>query len=281
MVMTDVKVVVPPIKCQGIKTKLVPFIAEKAIMDEDGVWIEPFVGTGVVAFSLAPQRALLVDKNQYIIKMYQEIQNGTLTSKLVREFLEYHGSILEKRGAEYYLEMRDEFNMNGDPLYFLFLNRSDFNGMIRFNKKGQFNVPFCQKPNRFAKAYITKICNQVSNVAKVMDGKDWRFECGHWQTAFESATERDYIYLDPPYIGRDTSYVGEWPEEEAEELARFARETPANVCLSMWKENEFRRNDHLFEFWSDFTWHEQDHFYHIGAKESNRHPMIEVLAIKR
>ena len=281
MVMTDVKVVVPPIKCQGIKTKLVPFIAEKAIMDEDGVWIEPFVGTGVVAFSLAPQRALLVDKNQYIIKMYQGIQNGTLTSKLVREFLEYHGSILEKRGAEYYLEMRDEFNMNGDPLYFLFLNRSDFNGMIRFNKKGQFNVPFCQKPNRFAKAYITKICNQVSNVAKVMDGKDWRFECGHWQTAFESATERDYIYLDPPYIGRDTSYVGEWPEEEAEELARFAHETPANVCLSMWKENEFRRNDHLFEFWSDFTWHEQDHFYHIGAKESNRHPMIEVLAIKR
>ncbi|MBS7175257.1 MAG: DNA adenine methylase, partial [Clostridiales bacterium] len=91
----------------------------------------------------------------------------------------------------------------------------------------------------------------------------------------------DYIYLDPPYIGRDTSYVGEWPEEEAILLAEYAHKTPANVCLSMWKENEFRKNNHLFEFWSDFTWHEQNHFYHIGAKESNRHPMIEVLAIKR
>lgn len=177
--------------------------------------------------------------------------------------------------------MRDAFNNNGNPLYFLFLNRSDFNGMIRFNERGEFNVPFCQKPNRFAKAYITKICNQVANVAELLEDKDWEFTCQPWQETFVNAKPNDYIYLDPPYIGRDTSYVGEWPEEEAIELARYAHETPANVCLSMWKENEYRRNDHLFDYWSDFTWHEQDHFYHFGAKESNRHPMVEVLAIKR
>lgn len=114
-----------------------------------------------------------------------------------------------------------------------------------------------------------------------MNGKDWIFECCPWQKAFESATENDYIYLDPPYIGRDTSYVGEWPDSEAIALSEYAHKTSANVCLSMWKENEFRKNDHLFDYWSDFTWHEQDHFYHIGAKTSNRHPMIEVLAIKR
>ena len=177
--------------------------------------------------------------------------------------------------------MRDKFNANGDPLYFLFLNRADFNGMIRFNKSGQFNVPFCQKPNRFAKAYVTKISNQVAKMAKIMAGKDWRFMCCPWQETFSYATDIDYIYLDPPYIGRDTSYVGEWPEEEAIALSEFAHKTPANVCLSMWRENEFRRNDHLYNYWSDFTWHEHNHFYHIGAKESNRHPMIEVLAIKR
>jgi len=279
--MENEKVLVPPIKCQGIKTKLIPFINEKVVRDDEGTWIEPFVGTGVVAFNIAPTHALLVDKNQYIIGLYQGIQNGTITSKTVREFLEYHGSILEQRGADYYKEMRSAFNQNKDPMYFLFLNRSDFNGMIRFNRKGEFNVPFCQKPNRFAKAYITKICNQVAKVASVMEGKDWKFVCGAWQTAFENAKENDYIYLDPPYIGRDTSYVGEWPDEEAISLAEYSHNTPANVCLSMWKENEFRRNEHLFEHWSDFTWHEQDHFYHIGAKESNRHPMIEVLAIKR
>jgi DNA adenine methylase len=279
--MQETKVIVPPIKCQGIKTKIVPFIKEHVIRDEEGLWIEPFVGTGVVAFNIAPKRALLVDKNQYIIGLYQGIQNGSITSRTVREFLEHHGAILEQRGADYYREMRDTFNQNGDPLYFLFLNRSDFNGMIRFNRHGQFNVPFCQKPNRFSKAYVTKICNQVAKVGEVMRDKDWTFKYGSWTDAFSSASESDYIYLDPPYIGRDTSYVGEWPEEDAVALADYSKATPANVCLSMWRENEFRRNDHLYEHWSDFKWYECEHFYHIGAKESNRHPMMEVLAIKR
>ncbi len=252
--MNNNKILVPPIKCQGIKTKLVPFIKEKLEWDGSGVWIEPFVGTGVVAFNVAPQRAYLCDKNQYIIALYQGIQNGTITSQSVRDFLEFHGKKLEQYGVAYYKEMRDKFNENGDPLYFLFLNRSDFNGMIRFNRHGQFNVPFCQKPNRFAKAYVTKICNQVLNISKVMNGKDWIFECCPWQKAFESATENDYIYLDPPYIGRDTSYVGEWPDSEAIALSEYAHKTSANVCLSMWKENEFRKNDHLFDYWSDFTW---------------------------
>ena len=198
--MSEIKTIVPPIKCQGIKTKLVPFIKDNIIRNPNGTWIEPFVGTGVVAFNLAPQRAFLLDKNQYIIKLYQNIQKGFYTGKIVRDFLEQHGAELEKRGGDYYLHMRNEFNNNGDPLYFLFLNRSDFNGMIRFNSKGKFNVPFCRKPNRFAKAYITKICNQVDKVASIMKDKDWIFKHGSWQEAFDVATEDDYIYLDPPYI---------------------------------------------------------------------------------
>lgn len=279
--MDNNKVIVPPIKCQGIKTKIVPFLKEKVVRSEDGIWIEPFLGSGVVALNLAPSTALLCDRNPYIIAFYQGIQNGSITSSLVREFLEFHGEKLKLHGAAYYREMRDSFNANGDPLYFLFLNRSDFNGMIRFNRKGQFNVPFCQKPNRFSKPYISKICNQVDAAAKVIHGRNWTFQCCRWQDAFEGASADDYIYLDPPYFGRDTSYVGEWPETEAVQLAEYAHNTPANVCLSMWKENEFRRNDHLYAYWSDFSWYEQDHFYHFGAKEKNRHPMIEVLAIKR
>lgn len=274
------KVIVPPIKCQGIKTKLVPFIKEHVNLDDNSTWIEPFVGTGVVVFNIAPKKAILSDKNQHIINFYKQIQNGTITAKSTREFLEYHGKKLEEGGKDYYMQMRYEFNENGNPLHFLFLNRSDFNGMIRFNKKGKFNVPFCQKPNRFAKAYVTKICNQIDKVANVMKGKNWEFVNCSWQETFDRAKKGDFIYLDPPYIGRDTSYVGEWPEDEAISLAMYSHNTEAHVCLSMWKENEFRKNDHLFEYWSDFQWYEQNHFYHIGGKETNRHPMIEILAIK-
>lgn len=274
------KVIVPPIKCQGIKTKLIPFIKEHIHRNLEKNWIEPFVGTGVVAFNIAPQKAILTDKNQYIISFYQDVQNQKITPSLVREFLEYHGAKLEIGGTDYYKEMRQKFNENGNPLYFLFLNRSDFNGMIRFNRQGLFNVPFCHKPNRFSKAYITKICNQVDKVYQIMKDRNWIFKCCDWKDTIRLAKPGDYIYLDPPYIGRDTSYVGEWPEEEAIALAEYAKATPANVCLSMWKENQFRRNTHLFKYWSDFTWFDTEHFYHIGAKEKNRHPMIEVLAIK-
>jgi len=278
----DAKLIVPPIKCQGIKTKLVPFIKKMVSIDTiRGKWIEPFLGSGVVAFNVAPPKALLSDKNKYIIAFYKKIQDGTISSSLVRQFLEYHGNLLLEQGKSYYLKMRKEFNLNGDPLFFLFLNRSDFNGMIRFNRKGEFNVPFCQKPERFAKAYVTKICNQIDKVAHIMQGKDWEFVYCPWQETFARATSNDLIYLDPPYIGRDTSYVGEWPENEAIQLAQYAHNTPANVCLSMWKENQFRKNEHLYQHWNDFTWHEQEHFYHIGAKEKNRHPMFEILATKR
>jgi site-specific DNA-adenine methylase len=64
---------VPPIKCQGIKTKLVPFLFSSLQWEEKGRWIEPFLGSGVVAFNLAPRRDLLADTNRHIIGLYQGI----------------------------------------------------------------------------------------------------------------------------------------------------------------------------------------------------------------
>lgn len=59
--MSFFRTIVPPIKCQGIKTKLVPWIKAIVPDDFDGRWIEPFMGSGVVAFNLRPKRALLAD----------------------------------------------------------------------------------------------------------------------------------------------------------------------------------------------------------------------------
>jgi len=73
------------------------------------------------------------------------------------------------------MTVRDRFNREASPYDFLFLNRACFNGMVRFNRKGGFNVPFCRKPDRFRPAYITKICNQLKWAASVMKDKDWTF----------------------------------------------------------------------------------------------------------
>lgn len=81
--MVTTKVYVPPIKTQGIKTKLVPLIKENVCLSEKTVWIEPFMGSGVVGFNIAPATAVFADTNPYIIDFYNQIKKGTITSYIM------------------------------------------------------------------------------------------------------------------------------------------------------------------------------------------------------
>ena len=273
---------VPPIKCQGIKTKLVPFIFNSILWEPtpDARWIEPFVGSGVVALNLAPQRAVLSDLNRHIIEVYQAIQCGDLEGKNLRDFLYSEGEQLAKRGADHYYEVRERFNDKGSPYDFIFLNRSCFNGVMRFNRYGKFNVPFGQKPQRFAPAYITKIVNQVNWAAKQMRDKDWEFRVSRWDEVLVKARAEDFVYLDPPYIGRHTDYVNDWKDSEAANLAKAAKDLPCGFALSMWLENRHRKNRHIEEHWSGLELRVCGHFYHVGSTESLRNEIDEALVIK-
>lgn len=92
------KVHVPPLKTQGIKTKLVPWIARCAQVDARTVWVEPFMGSGVVGFNLAPKRAIFSDTNVHLIDFYRAIQSSELTPSGCRKFLESEGARLKSRG---------------------------------------------------------------------------------------------------------------------------------------------------------------------------------------
>jgi DNA adenine methylase len=273
------KIGVPPIKCQGIKTKLIPFIAENIHWDGMGKWIEPFLGSGVVLFNMQPDKALVSDTNKHIIALYQQIQNGTIDEVIVKEYLKNANEYLKKGGQDYYLEIRKQFNAFGNPLDFLFLNRSCFNGVMRFNSKGGYNVPFGHKPERFAQAYITKIIHQISWIKKMMKDKDWVFEVADWKTTVNQAQQNDFIYLDPPYIGRNADYFNTWDEKEANDLAATVQKLPCNFALSMWLENKYRKNDHIENHWNGLEIKTFTHFYHVGASEDLRNEMQEALVL--
>jgi DNA adenine methylase len=277
---TMTRVGVPPIKCQGIKTKLVRFILESIAWNGDGRWIEPFVGSGVVLFNLRPKHALVMDTNKHIIRFYRGVQRGKIRPAIVRAFLEQEGAQLRKHGAAHYYAVRERFNKTNDPLDFLFLNRSCFNGVIRFNSKGVFNVPYGHKSERFAPAYITKIVNQIRWVEAGMRGRDWQFEVGQWTDAFAQATDNDFVYLDPPYIGRHVDYYNSWSDEDAHNLAVAAKRLPCGFALSMWKQNKYRQNTHLVDEWADYPVRTFAHFYHVGSTEDLRNEMEEALVIK-
>lgn len=271
------KVFVPPIKIQGIKTKLVPVIKENISMDSDTLWVEPFMGSGVVGFNAAPNKAIFADTNPHIIKFYNEIKTGKITASFVREFLEQEGSYLAEKEDEYYYEVRNRFNKEHDSLDFLFLNRSCFNGMIRFNKKFEFNVPYGHKPQRFAKAYITKIVNQVSHIEMLLKDRDWEFVCQSFEETIRQAGDNSFIYCDPPYIGRHVDYYDSWDEEKEKQLCRELHKSDSKYMLSTWDFNAYRKNEYIDLLWGDCCKTTREHFYYLGAREKNRNAMTEAL----
>ncbi|MDR2562205.1 MAG: Dam family site-specific DNA-(adenine-N6)-methyltransferase [Holophagales bacterium] len=271
------KVFIPPIKCQGIKTKIVPLILSHVANLKYGRWLEPFMGSGVVGLNVLSKCSLFSDLNPHVINFYLALKHRYITPEIAKGFLEQEGNKLEAVGEDHYYEIRERFNQSGSPLDFLFLSRSCFNGMIRFNSKGKFNVPFCKKPNRFARSYITKIINQIANFQKAINVNCWDFHCQDFEKIIEQANATDLIYCDPPYLGRHVDYFDSWSKNDEFRLFKVLSTTKAKFILSTWHSNQYRTNDSLKSFWGEFYIVTQQHFYHVGAKEQNRVPMLEAL----
>jgi DNA adenine methylase len=247
---------VPPLKCQGIKTKLVEWIKDHTVLEKDGMWIEPFMGSGVVGFNVRPNRAVFADANLHIIIFYNAIKQGNITAGIAKEFLGKEGALLQSKGEDHYYEVRE-----------------------RFNKKGVFNVPFGHKPQRFAKAYVTKIVNQIKYVTQAVSQYDWQFVCADFRKTISSSSHGDFIYCDPPYIGRHVDYYSSWSEQDERELYETLSATSAKFILSTWHSNQYRSNLAIEKYAYRFTILTREHFYHVGASEKNRNPMLEAIVL--
>src|SRR5205809_2458792 len=116
---SSMRLIVPTIQCLGIKTQLVPAIRPLLPEHIAGRWIEPFCGSGVVAFNVHPERALLCDTNRHIICLYTDIQTRTITPGIVKEFLQENGARLRELGEAHYYAVRAAFNTAPNSLAFL------------------------------------------------------------------------------------------------------------------------------------------------------------------
>lgn len=273
------KILVSLIKIQGKKTKLVAWIKQNVIQEEYNRYIEPFLGSGVVGFNVAPQNALFADSNPHIINFYNAIKNENINPAIAKDFLEKQGKILAQHGQSYFNEVRTRFNEAHQPLDFLFLNRSCFNGMIRFNRSLKFNVPYGHKPERFAQAYITKICNQIKHVELLIKLNNWEFQCQDFRTTLAQAQKGDFIYCDPPYIGRHVDYYDSWTEQDELDLNALLNGSEGHFMVSTWHGNKYRSNEYLNTVWQNYNKITMSHFYHLGAKEANRSEMLEALIL--
>lgn len=112
--------------------------------------VEPFVGAGSVFLNTDFSRYILADINSDLISLYNIVK--TRTEEYVQAARELF--VPETNCAEVYYQFREEFNKSQDPLrravLFLYLNRYGYNGLCRYNLRGEFNVPF----GRYKKPYF-------------------------------------------------------------------------------------------------------------------------------
>jgi DNA adenine methylase len=182
----------PPLKWAGGKRWQVPHLLPLWNPHARSRLVEPFCGGLAVAFGLNPSQALLNDANPHLVNFYTWLQRGL------------HIRMPMENDEGLFYRHRDQFNAilatGGSQTdeaagLFYYLNRTGFNGLCRFNRRGLFNVPF----GRYARIRYTR---DFSAYRQVLAG--WTFASGDVEALPLCAG--DFVYADPPYDVQFTQY---------------------------------------------------------------------------
>lgn len=104
--------------------------------------VEPFAGSAALFLNTDFKYYLLADSNSDLINLYQQLQSEG------ESFIQYCQKFFNTRNnnKDVYYEYRSRFNRTDNlrlkSALFLYLNRHGYNGLCRYNSKGDFNVPF-------------------------------------------------------------------------------------------------------------------------------------------
>jgi DNA adenine methylase len=212
----------PPLKWAGGKRWLVPYLKPLWERHAGSRLVEPLCGGLAVALGLRPQHALLNDLNPHNINFYRWLASG----------IDLDSSAIDMRNdAELYYQHRGRFNQlisQGEAdtpeaaLLFYYLNHTGYNGLCRFNRSGEYNVPF-------GRHNTINYHRDLSGYAEAMKG--WIFSSGDFATL--ELQPGDFIYADPPYDVEFTQYSKEsfgWDEQMR--LAEWLSEHDGPVVLS-------------------------------------------------
>lgn len=153
--------------------------------------VEPFVGAGSVFLNTDFSRYILADINSDLISLYNIVKSRT--DEYVQASRELF--VPETNQSEVYYQFRTEFNASQDPfrraVLFLYLNRFGYNGLCRYNLRGEFNVPF----GRYKKPYFPEA--ELYHFAEKAQNAE--FHCLSYEECMERADINSVVYCDPPY----------------------------------------------------------------------------------
>lgn len=192
MAVAEVQSVRPPLKWAGGKRWQVPYLRPLWAAHDRRRLVEPFCGGLAVALGLAPARALLNDRNPHLVNFYRWLQRGLVVDT---EMANDERLFYRQRARFNQLVAGDESDSAEAAGLFYYLNRTGYNGLCRFNSRGEFNVPF----GRYAAIEYRRDFREYRGMLE-----PWQFTVGDLDAV--SFEPDDFVYADPPYDVPFTQY---------------------------------------------------------------------------
>src|SRR5206468_4243819 len=185
----------PPLKWAGGKRWQVAHL--RPIWERRGGrrFVEPFCGGLGMVLGLRPASALLNDVNPHVINFYRWLQRGlTIPFPMANTSQRYYA--LRNRFNALLAAGQGESSETAGIFYYL--NRTGYNGLCRFNSRGEFNVPF----GRYKRINYTSDFTPYQQVFA-----NWEFMSGDFESV--PLEPDDFVYADPPYDVEFTQYAKE------------------------------------------------------------------------
>lgn len=254
----------PIIKWSGGKRKEIDKF--KAFFPKQfNLYVEPFVGGGAVLFDLEFGNNVIADVHKDLINFYQQIKigNAEVILKLVERF---------KKTEEDYYKVRDEFIPVNDVEragQFLYLRRTCFRGMLRYNSSGGFNVPFGKYKSVSFKDIVNEKYFEILSNTEICN-------CSFEKIFEVYDDENTFIFLDPPYDSRFTNYgFCSFGKEEHRKLNECFKITKSKCLLVIGKTDfieELYKNYIVESYEKKYAF--RIHSKRIGSEIDNQHLII-------
>lgn len=196
-------------------------------------FVDLFAGSSIVAMNASAQRYIVNDSDTNLIALYsifkgyssKEIiehiesridEYGLARERTKRNEFKDKGKIEQYKSA--YMNFRTFYNENKNILDFYTLMFYSFSQQFRFNSKGEFNMP-CGNDyfSELNKTYIKNGCDFYNRENVKIGNKDFR------EFNFTSLTDKDFVYLDPPYLNTTATYNenGGWNSDDQNDLYKL------------------------------------------------------------
>jgi DNA adenine methylase len=253
-----------------------------------GRYFEPFLGSASVALAMReagiPAESMrLGDGLDTLIETYKAL------CAYPKETIEAFYALLEKaekaRSRHLYNKLRADVNQERRQAAFLstprpelaaeflYLNVRGFNGLVRENKSGDFNMTIGRSGYKKGELRAPKR-GEILEFAQSLIGAE--LFAGDFELLINQAGAGDLIYADPPYDGTFNSYSKEWKPSDQERLAQALQRANKRGAMIYASNTDTERVRALYA-WCNVK--EREIAWQVGGKKERRVDAKEVLLV--